>query len=443
MNRPTGFLHWTFPAMIALAAVSVFLSGRDLTLSYEALSSLAPSGKHPAVIWLQRGVSLLLLLASAERMLHHLVAGNRVPTPMLAVAFVMFWTATVLVPAYYGSKPVFAHDYIYSLVAGLAILLVSPQERDKIIDATRSALFLFMLAGVLMIPINFNMVLDPGYRQGLIPGLPRMGGLANHPVALGMLAQIALMCLWGRPFQRRWLNRAAWALGLFVLFMAQSKSAWIAFLICALAVAMVRRGGIWWKRVGDPTRTGFGLTVSLGFGILVALAFGLVVFGNIGYHISGFFDSREGAELASMTGRDRIWVVALEEWQNNRLFGYGPAMWDSAFRASIDMPFATHAHNQFVDTLGRSGLVGATALVLYAIVLLVLSIARARQTRGLSLALFLSIALLSVSEVPLLMLGYGNDLVFHLLLVATVAASPTAAARTVATPIGSSGLGVA
>jgi O-antigen ligase len=189
-----------------------------------------------------------------------------------------------------------------------------------------------------------------------------------------------------------------------------------------------------WRSEGDPQRSTAGVVLSLAFMVMVAAVFALVVFGNLGYHVTMFLDTPKGAQLTSMTGRDRIWVVAMEEWQNNRLFGYGPGMWDTDFRAAIKMPYATHAHNQFVDTLARSGLVGATSLVLYAVCLLVLSFARARETRGLSLALFLSLSLMSISEVPLLMLGYSNDLVFHLLLVATLAANPRMQSRTAVAP---------
>jgi hypothetical protein len=87
------------------------------------------------------------------------------------------------------------------------------------------------------------------------------------------------------------------------------------------------------------------------------------------------------------------------------------------------MPNATSGHNQFYDTLARSGTVGATALVLYALVLLALAISTARATGGISLALFIAIALRSVSEVPLLIFGYGMELFAHLLLIITLAAA--------------------
>ena len=56
-------------------------------------------------------------------------------------------------------------------------------------------------------------------------------------------------------------------------------------------------------------------------------------------------------------------------------------------------------------------------------VLLVLSIRYARASGGLSLALFVALALRAISEVPLLLFGYGPELTTHVLLLMTLAAA--------------------
>jgi hypothetical protein len=76
-----------------------------------------------------------------------------------------------------------------------------------------------------------------------------------------------------------------------------------------------------------------------------------------------------------------------------------------------------------MDDAARAGSVGATMLVVYATVLLVMSVRYARATGGLSLALFLSLALRAVSEVPLTLLGYGSELFVHGLLLVLLAAA--------------------
>jgi O-antigen ligase len=430
MKERTGFLHWVFPAMLAVVALTSLLSGRDLSKMFLELQE-GGGVLHPAIPWAQRLVSVLLLAAAGERIVSHLALHKHMPSPVLTIAFVAYWLTTVAAPAFFGSHRHISHEYLYPLVLGLAGLLTTVPERDRIIGASRDALLVFLLLGVLLIPVLPTLVLDGSYKQGLIPGLPRLGGLAPHPVALGMFTLIAIIFLWCRPLRSRWLNRAAWILSLGVLFMAQSKTAWVGFILAALCMLAVRNGPGLWRRLGDPRESAFGIVVCLGAMLVAVGLLAVVLFANLGAQLTDFSQSAEGAELISMTGRDQIWAIAFEEWHANPLFGYGPTLWDDAFRASINMPNATNAHNQFMDTLARSGTVGAVGLVIYACVLLVMSVRYARATGGMSLALFVSLALISISEVPLILLGYGTELFGHLLLVITLA---SAAGTRVAVP---------
>jgi O-antigen ligase len=428
MKRATGYLHWAFVAMLALVAVTVLVSGRNLSQLFLDLES-GSAALQPALVWAQRLVSLVLVAIALERIADHFSQGKHLPSPLLTWMFVAYWLGTVAAPALFGAHPQLGHEYLYTLAIGLAALMAGPLDQDKVLDASRNALFAFLLAGVALIPLMPTLVMDTSYSQGLLPGVPRLGGLAPHPVALGMLAQIFLLCLWCKPFKSAWLTRLAWVLGLGVLFFAQSKTAWIAFVVCSLALLAVRNGGRVWRRMGDPDQGAFGVVVCFGAMIVVLALLGGVLVGDIQDAADFFDDTAEGAQLMSMTGRDRIWAVALEEWHNSPLFGYGPGLWDEAFRASIGMPNATHAHNQFMDALSRSGSVGAVALVLYSCTLLVLSLRYAKATGGFSLALFLALALRSISEVPLQLLGYGLALFGHLLLLVTLASAAGARAQ--------------
>lgn len=73
------------------------------------------------------------------------------------------------------------------------------------------------------------------------------------------------------------------------------------------------------------------------------------------------------------------------------------------------MTFATSGHNQIIDVLARSGLVGTPGLALYAVILLAFSVRYARASHCLSIAIFIAICLRWVSEVPLTMFGYGPE----------------------------------
>ena len=310
---------------------------------------------------------------------------------------------------------------------GVAAVLATETERDLTIKGARNALFLFMAGGLLLLPINPALVLDTSYTQGFLPGVPRMAGLAVHAVSMGILAQLGLLCLLARPYESAWLQRLAWILGLLVLFLAQSKTAWIAFVLCSACIIGVRQGPLFWRRMNNPLRPELGMVTVLAFMATVMGLALLAMFGEIGAKLGSFFDSAQGAQLTSLTGRDQIWAIAYEEWQRNPVFGYGPTLWDEGFRASIAMPNATHAHNQFMDTLSRSGTVGAAALVLYVVVLLVLSVRYARSSGGLTLALFTALLLRSISEVPLLLFGYGTELITQILLLMAIVAAASQA----------------
>jgi len=428
-RRSHGYMHLIFYAMLLMAALSNLLSGRDLSSHALSLTEPAALVRHPLVRLTQPLMSLLLLTIAGERIVTYWInRGKAAPaSPVMLVAFILFWAGTVAAPALLGAHPQLSHDYVYPLVIGIAAVLVTGTERDLAWRAARNALLLFMVAGLVLIPLKPALVLDTSYGQGFLPGVPRLAGLAAHAVSMGVLAQLGLLCLLAHPYQRAWLNRLAWTIGLAVLFLAQSKTAWIAFVVCTACILAVRQGPSFWRRIGDPLRPELGVVSLLVFMAGVSAMAVLLMFGELDARLSSFFASAEGAQLASLTGRDQIWAIAYEEWQRNPVFGYGPTLWDASFRASIGMPNATHAHNQFMDTLSRSGSVGATALVLYALTLLVLSLRYARASGGLTLALFTALALRAMSEVPLLLFGYGTELVTHVLLLVTLAAATSEA----------------
>jgi O-antigen ligase len=428
-----GLLPWVFPAMLVLAALGILLSGRDLAQAFMDLERETEGGaglvRHPLMPWAQRGVSLLLVAASIERIASHFMQRRPVPTPTLTWAFLAYWLTTVVTPAVFGAHPQISHEYAYSMLFGLAATLCAEADSDRIVAWSRDALFLYMLAGMALVPVMPSLVLDTAYTQGLLPGLPRFGGLASHPVMMGMLTQTALLLLWTHPFGRRWLNVAAWTLGLGVLFLAQSKTAWVAFLLSATLLVIVRRTPQAVRRLGDPRHNSFGVLALFACIAAVLALLGAVLVVDVPGLVFDYFDTSEGAQLVSMTGRDRIWMVALAEWHNYPVFGYGPQLWDAEYRQSIAMPNATHGHNQFIDTLARCGSVGAAGLVVYALVLLVLSVRYARATRGLSVAIFATLALQSISEIPLLLAGYGTDLFTHVLLLVVLAGAAAGGQR--------------
>ena len=423
-SRTHGYLHLIFYAMLIMVALGTLLSSRDLSVSSFNLEEAGVTQRNPIIRWSQPLVSLLMLTVAGERIISFWLRREKsdFASSALLGAFVIFWICSVAAPAFLGAQPFVSHDYAYPLVLGAAAILATSVERDLAFQAARNALMVFMSAGLLLIPLQPSLVLETSYTQGLLPGLPRLAGLAAHAVSLSVLSLLGLICLMASPYRRIWLNRLAWAVGLTVLFLAQSKTAWLSFVLCWICFLAVRQGDGFWRRAGDPVRPEVGIVSILGL-MLAVLAVGMVlIVGDLGSQLDVFLNSSEGAQLASFTGRDKIWAIAYDEWRRNPVFGYGPLIWETEFRISIGMPNATHAHNQFMDTLSRSGTVGAVALVVYGLVLMGLSVRYAKQSRGLTLALFILMAMRSVSEVPLSLFGYGPEFITHLLLLIALAA---------------------
>ena len=448
-RREQGYMHVIFFAMLLSVAAGSLLSGRDISSNFLIEEQALPDANHPLMIILQPLISLLILAVCGERIIAHWQQRHTVPPAwLLLIAFFVFWACTVAAPALFGAHPQLSHDDVYPMVIGVAATLASSLERDQALKAARDAIFIFMLLGLLIVPISPNIVLDSAYSQGLMPGLPRLAGLSPHPVSMGLLSQLGLLCLMARPYQQRWLDRLAWTAGLTSLFLAQSKTAWLAFFLCVGTLLVVQRGPAAWRRFSDPMRPAAGMTTLVGVMLAVVMLATVLTYGDLGERISAFINTPEGAQLTSLTGRDRIWAIAFDEWQRNPVFGYGPGIWDEAFRASIGMPNATHGHNQFMDTLSRAGTVGAIGLTLYSIVLLILSLRFTRATQGLSLALLLTLMLRSISEVPLLMFGYSTEMFIHVLLLLVLAAATQEArkakpisAPALSTPLSRSPLG--
>jgi O-antigen ligase len=407
-----------FPYALLLSVSVLFLfSGRNLSfgtgLEVESL----------AARWTTRLASLFFVGASVWTIARgdSWREGPGRPPYGLLVAFAAFWLTVVASPALLGADGSLSHDSFYPLLMGCAALLLTKRESDGVVVAARNGLLIFMALSVLVIPLNWDLVMDSSYSAGVLPGVPRFAGLAPHPVSMAALAQLGMLCLIARPISPRWLNRLGWALALGTLLLAQSKSSWVSFPVCATYM--------FWMR-GDPaTRRNTGLTTV--FFVVVGLGATLLLT-NLGSAPDPGAGRRELVELTTLTGRSRIWEVALGEWARHPVFGAGSNLFDAAYRSDIGMPYATDAHNQLIDVLARGGLVSAAGLTLYFIVLLVLSVKYAGATRGLSFAIFLAIALQSIVEVPLHIVGYGPNVLQHFLLLGIIAgqAKTTATSRT-------------
>jgi O-antigen ligase len=417
-GKHTGWLQYYFYVVLLYMAVTIIFSNRELTAATADVVSDAPLTQSAIAVWTSRLVSVFLVVSSLERLFSvWLSREKRTPTAaFLALAFIVLWLTSVASPAFLGRHRYATHDNLYPLLIGWAAIQFSARECSAALFSARNGTLLFVLLGYLFVPFRPGLVMETGYTQGYIAGLPRFVGLAAHAVALGLLVQVALLLLWHHPYRNVWLNRAAWSLCLITLFLAQSKTAWISFVLSAAVMLAYRNGKALRKRVMDPTRPQLSVAL-IGTAIAGAILLSVALFyADAASSVMDYLDSAQGNQLLTLTGRDKIWAITLREFYANPLFGYGPQLFSEEYRQSIGMPFATHGHNQLMDSLARSGLVGTIPLVGYFILLTVLSIRYASVTRGLSLALYLVLAFRCVSEVPLAITTNTQEFLAHLAL---------------------------
>jgi len=416
-NRHHGYFHLVIPMMLITTGLTIALSGRSIDFNAAQLLT-GQVIKHPLAIWVQRLGSIVILTASAERIISHFSQQKSLlgAAPGLLLCYVAFWLGSIASPMFFSAHPMFWHHGFYTLIIGVAALLLSAEEGEQTLLKARDGLFIYQIISYLMLVTHSHVVLDSNYTQGLIPGLPRFAGLAPHAVTMGMLAQLSLLCLWAKPYSNRSINTMAWMLGLLTLFLAQSKTGWVSFAFCATAMYLSQHGADFKRRFLDPARPQLAISLIIAALFLLGFMFVYAMFGSPAEKLDRFLNSDTGMQLTSLTGRDLIWSAAYQEWLRNPIFGYGPSFLNESYRLSIGIPNATHGHNQYMDMLPRAGLVGAVPLTFYLIALLWLSVRHASASRGLTLALFIGLALRAVSEVPLTLTGYGSEFICHLLL---------------------------
>jgi O-antigen ligase len=187
---------------------------------------------------------------------------------------------------------------------------------------------------------------------------------------------------------------------------------------------VVRHGSDFRKSLVDRAQAYFLAMLLAIFLFILSLMMILLLFGGGLDRAERFFDSQLGNDLTTFMGRVQIWAVALEEWRRNPLFGYGPTLWDLNYRIGIGMLFhGYHAHNQLFNVMAMAGTIGAVGFLFYFLMLAILSFRYAWTSGGLTLAIFMLIALRCVTEVPLAILGYGPEQMIQFLLLILITAS--------------------
>jgi exopolysaccharide production protein ExoQ len=313
-----------------------------------------------------------------------------------------------------GTEAGFKQFLIYGpVVFSAGYLLQTDDDPQWIVRHLKAILLVYLYGSVAAVVLAPAWALTQG-APPIIPGFTtRVHGIATHSNGLGVIALTFLLLERSFPAGRSWgkLN-AVVALGLLVA--AQSKTVWMASLLILLYLGFSSI-----SRATSVSVTTHGrVPVALVCGIAALFVACCVVILEPPFvarivqrlHADGVTES-----YGTLTGRTQIWAITLDSWRDNPVFGYGPDLWSVDYRLKYAPQMVSTtgmAHNQFIQALGESGVIGLAGLLAYCVVLIVYSIRSSNRWKGLSVCVLIMLLTRMVTEAPLR--NYSIDAQFFL-----------------------------
>lgn len=410
--------RWIVPALIPLVTLGIslgtLLSGRNLTYASFSIDSINMGAEDAGGGGVLRLISFTLVgLCGAKIVGYWLQRTPRMKQDgsLLFIAFVAFFAANAVLNSAFGSHPAFIHNTLYSIALFAAVYLARHEPLDRTIHFAKLALLGMMVLSLAAAAVKPELAVQPGYK-GWIPGLSiRLWGLGSNPNSIGPLALLLLLLEAMQPFGKVWLRGVTIVTALAVFFLAQSKTVWLAGVVVLFIIG--------WYRYGRLEKGGVSLAAVLGLIVLLLIGTTGLAFVDLEHLWQKITFTQAGSDISTLTGRAQIWLAAVNAWQANPIFGYGPTAWGPEHRMQIGLPFAFSAHNQLLQSISSAGGLGAATLIAYVTLLGAAAVRAAKWSRGVSLALFATILFRCVTEAPL---AFGTilngDFLTHLLLFA-------------------------
>lgn len=357
---------------------------RNPWLGYQIVGS-------PAASLVKKAASALMLVVSGGEVIRWLLRRSSMHVNVLPLylAFAFYYLAMVWVSAAFGVVREFSQAWFYAPIVFTALALLAPEGLHGAVRHLRWMLVLGLLLGVLPGAIELKRVVETGYEGSLI-GLPyRLHGAASHANSFGAVALI-LLFLELSPWVVRRINWLNVALALTLLILSQSKANWVALLLGAPLVRADALATLWRKHAGALV-----VSASVMLSAWVLYAASTDALNSLAWHAAD-----RGSEEA-FTGRGAIWAITWDTFLKHPVFGYGPALWDPVFRNEYNWSVAGHAHNQFLQVLGRAGIFGAISWLLLMVRLGQGVMREQGEGRWLGMALFVALLCRSWTEAPM------------------------------------------
>jgi O-antigen ligase len=291
----------------------------------------------------------------------------------------------------------FRNELFFFPIFIFTVYLSPRQNSDKLLKIIQFIVLLFIYGSIIAFLGNPSWA-GSEYFDSWIGLNYRLSGLTSHPNGLGYLSVVSIMINVVMKKNNK-LHTLHFIASLFTLILSQSKTAWLALLVWVFYFLVIRNFH------GKKNFTKLSIISIL---IVIFISIPLI----IKYQsLLSFLPE----EIASLTGRSDIWKISIEEWSRNPIIGFGPNLWDLDYRLQLGPQYlwAGQAHNQIIQTLGESGLIGLITLLVYLYVIyLTISKGLPRKTTLVSsLTILLFIRL--ITETPLRNISLDLSFLIH------------------------------
>lgn len=355
-----------------------------------------------ATIWFKRIITIFSLLISIGIIIHSLANRNERKIGIsLICSYLVFVAFSFILGSFFGTVPAFTPQLFYGPIMLISLFMINDIPLEKFIAHVKSVILLIVIGSVLLC-LKIDWAFFHNSLGTLIPGLPgRLAGLTAHPNVLGPLAVIYLLLEWYHPARSRFFHLSFSTFAVIALVLSQSKTALIAAILASVILLLYHiQSSKLLDEGSHKIRSQLTFVLSVGSIFLPTLFFGFLFLDRLDLR-SYFFHHSILASLFTFMGRTEIWEITLQLWERSPWFGYGPTLWGQTFRTQFSLLYVGQAHNQVIQTLGDSGVIGLSGLLIYLITLIVYSVKAMSHTKGLSLALVVFLLFRCGTETPI------------------------------------------
>jgi len=382
------------PALASLLAPRAVVLGNTLV---DAPALTGPALLASQVLSLS-GLTLCVLIIASRRWAT--ARESQRPGRGLTIGLLAVYTS-VMISAIFSGHGGFDRQ-LFVLPLTIIALYVTPRlPAPELVSQLRLILRVYIYGSLasLIIKPSWALVASSSMSRDYFHVGGQLSGLTPHPNALGPLAATALV-LELAPLGRRrlWLVHVAAAFT--VLMLAQSRTALIAAVLGLMFLRSTHRSirPMRWIAAGVAMVGTGALLLSPPLAGLMTQAF-------------------TGGDLQTLNGRTAVWRYAYNQFLADPIVGFGPNLFDTNGPEAAAGAFPTwagQAHNQILQTLGETGVIGMVAVTAFVCFLLATAAKRSIVLAGISSALVAILLTRFATEAPLATIG-GYDASFALL----------------------------